>query len=121
MPPLAIMGGIAAAGSIGQAAIGSHGASSAANAQAQAAMQAAQLQHQDAQAALDFQKSQYNTSQQQMAPWLRGGTNALNQLLYLSGVGPQTAQQFATAGGYGQGAPAGAPAGGNPANPTYTV
>jgi hypothetical protein len=101
MPPLAIMGGIAAAGSIGSAVMGSHAAGSAADAQANAAMQAAQLQHQDAQDALAFQKQQYGTQQKQLAPYLQTGTNSLSQLGYLSGIGPQNAQHNPASGGYG--------------------
>jgi hypothetical protein len=80
MPPLAIMGGIALAGSIGGAAIASHGANKAASTQAQAAEEAAQLQHQDAQDALAFQKQQYNTQQENAAPWLQAGKTDLAQL-----------------------------------------
>jgi hypothetical protein len=101
MPPLAIIGGIAAAGSIGSAAMGSHAAGSAADAQANAAMSAAQLQHQDAQDALAFQKQQYGTQQKQLAPYLQTGTNSLSQLGYLSGIGPQNAQHNPSMGGFG--------------------
>lgn len=86
MPPLAIIGGISAAGSIGSAAIGASAAGHAADTQAQAAMQAAQLQHQDAQAALGFQQQQYQNSQTQFAPWLQAGTGALANLAYQTGI-----------------------------------
>ena len=75
-----VLGGIGAAGSIGGAAIGSAGANNAANSQANAADYAANLQHQDAQSALQFQENQYNTEQGQIAPWLSAGTTAINQL-----------------------------------------
>jgi len=75
-----VAGGLAAAGGIGGSAIAAKGAGQAANAQAQAAEQAAQLQHQDQQAALAFQQKQYDTEQQQIAPWLQAGTTAINQL-----------------------------------------
>lgn len=68
------------ASGVGGAAIASHGADKAASTQASAADQAAQLQHQDAKDALDFQKQQYNTQQEQIAPWLKAGTTAINQL-----------------------------------------
>lgn len=86
MPPLAILGGLAIGGSI----IGAVGANSAAGKQANAELQAAQLQHQDQQASLDFQKQQYATSQQQIAPWLKAGTQgigSLSQLLSTPGQG----------------------------------
>jgi hypothetical protein len=38
------------------------------------------LQHQDNQAALSFQKQQYNTAQKNFAPWLQSGTGAINAL-----------------------------------------
>jgi hypothetical protein len=80
MPPLAIMGGIALAGSIGGAAISSHAAGKAASTQAQAAEDAANLQHQDAQQALAFQKQQYGDQQRNMAPWLQAGKTDLASL-----------------------------------------
>ncbi len=95
----AIIGGIGAAGSIGGAAIASSGAKSAAKTQTQAADQAAQLQYQASQNALDFQKQQYNDTQQNAAPWLRSGTGALSNLDFLMGIGPQTSQQFQLGGG----------------------
>lgn len=84
---LGIIGGIGAAGSIGGAAIASHSAGKAADAQTEAANHAADLQHQDSQDALDFQKQQYETSQAQQAPWLAAGNNGLNALQYGLGTG----------------------------------
>jgi hypothetical protein len=80
MPPLAIVAGIAAAGSIGGAALSSHAAGKAASAQSAAADQAAQLQHQDAEQALAFQKQQYADQQKNMAPWLQAGKTDLASL-----------------------------------------
>lgn len=73
----AVVSGVAG---IAGAAIAGHGASSAAKTQADAANQAAQVQAKSAQDALDFQKQQYNTNQQQIAPWLQAGTAAIGQL-----------------------------------------
>src|SRR5437879_9600912 len=81
-------------------AAAAHGAGKAADTQAAAAQQAAQLQYQSGQNALDFQKQVYGTQQQQMAPWLGAGTAGLANLSYLMGLVP--------AGGAGQ---AGAPGG----------
>ena len=53
---------------------------SAAGTQASAAESAAQLQAQEAQNALDFQKQEWNTQQQNLAPWLKAGGGALNNL-----------------------------------------
>lgn len=82
MPPLAILGGLALGGSI----IGAVGANKAAGTQADAANNAAQLQHQDAQAALQFQQKQYDTSQANLAPWLSAGRGGLVNLANLLGV-----------------------------------
>jgi hypothetical protein len=80
MPPLAIVAGISAAGAIGGGALSAHAAGKAADAQSAAAQQAAALQHQDAQAALDFQKKQYADQQKNMAPWLQAGKTDLATL-----------------------------------------
>ena len=79
MPVLAIapiIGGI----------IGAVGAAKAGGAQASAAQSAAQLQHQDQMASLDFQKQQWNTEQQNLAPWLKAGGQAENTLAGLLGT-----------------------------------
>lgn len=83
-----IGGGLAAAGGIGGALISSNAAGQAAGDQSQAAEQAAQLQYQASQNALDFQKQQYNTSQQQAAPFIQSGQGAISNLDYLLGIGP---------------------------------
>jgi hypothetical protein len=80
MPPLAIFGLLGAAGSIGGAAIGAHAAGSAASTQANAADYAANLQAEEAKNALDFQKQEWNTQQQNEAPWLSAGKGALSNL-----------------------------------------
>src|SRR5690348_15340181 len=67
---------IGVAGSIGGAALASHGAGK----QADAAMSAAQLQHQDAQDALAFQKQEYADQQKNLAPWLQAGSGAITSL-----------------------------------------
>lgn len=78
--PIAAIAAIGAVGSIATGAMGAHAAGSAADAQVAAANHAADLQHQDAQAALAFQNKQYNTSQKNAAPWLTAGTGAINTL-----------------------------------------
>jgi hypothetical protein len=84
---VAIAGGISAAAGIGGAALAAHGASKAADTQAQAATTAAQYQYQASQDALNFQKQQYATSQQELQPWLKSGGNALSALNYGLGLG----------------------------------
>src|SRR6478609_1174711 len=86
--PLALIG--SAVGGVASAAIGSSAAKSAANAQVDAANNAANLQHQDAQAALDFNKLQYGNSLNLMAPYYNTGTASLNRLGFLMGLSPQT-------------------------------
>lgn len=84
-----IMAGVGLAGSIGGAAIASNAAGNAASTQANAADQAAQLQYQASQNALDFQKQQWEQSQQNIAPWLQSGRESLGNLDYLMGIGSQ--------------------------------
>lgn len=88
MPPLAIIGGIAAAGSIGGAAISAHAANKAASAQANAANYAANLQHQDAAQALAYQKQQDAYNRSIMAPFVATGTSANMTLANLMGLRP---------------------------------
>jgi hypothetical protein len=83
-----IAGGLAAAGSLGGAAIASSAAGNAANAQVNAADYAANLQYQSGQNALDFQKSQWAQQQANVAPWLQTGTNAISTLDQLMGLNP---------------------------------
>lgn len=82
MPPLAIVGGLALGGSI----IGAVGASKAAGAQAGAAKSAAQLQFELGEESLNFQKQQYAQNQQNIAPWLRAGTQGIGTLAGLLGT-----------------------------------
>lgn len=91
MPPLIIAGAISGVGAIAGAAIGSSAAGNAADAQAAAANKAAQLQHQDAQAALAFQEQTQAQQQSNLAPWLQAGTGAVTNLANLLGVLPSTA------------------------------
>jgi hypothetical protein len=84
--PLAIVG--SAIGGIASSAIGAHAAGSAADAQVAAANRAADLQHQDAQSALDFNKLQYGNSLNLMSPYYNTGTSALGRLGFLMGLKP---------------------------------
>lgn len=83
----AIIGGIG--GSLGGAAIGGNAAENAAGQQANAADYTAQLQYEESQNALGFQENQWNTEQNNLAPWLQSGAGALSNLDYLLGVNPQ--------------------------------
>jgi hypothetical protein len=76
--------GAGIAGSIGGAAISSHAAGKAAKAQSDAAVQAAQIQADQSNKALDFQKQEWNTQQQNLAPWLTAGKGALGELTGLT-------------------------------------
>lgn len=76
---IGLAAGLGAAGSIGAAAIGSSAAGHAANTQAGAEEYATQLQKQEADQALAFQKQQYGTQQAQIAPWIAAGTKALGE------------------------------------------
>lgn len=80
-----IGGGIASAG------IGAAASSSAAGAQANAATNAANLQSQNQQASLAEQAREFNTQQQNLAPWLQTGKQSLGELANLLGVGSPTA------------------------------
>lgn len=71
-----IAAGVGAAGSIGGALIGGNAAESAASTQANAANKAAKLQEQ-----------QFNTTTQNLAPFLQGGQNTLATLLAQLGIG----------------------------------
>lgn len=79
------IGGSALLG-FGGSLLGASAANNAANTQANSANYAAQLQSQEAQNALDFQKQQYGTSQQELAPFLQSGYGALANLNYLLGL-----------------------------------
>src|SRR5277367_1071555 len=90
--PFAILGG---------AAIGGIASIFAGNKQASAAENAQQLQAQEQQQALQFQEKEFDTQQQNMAPWLQQGQGAINTLgglqnQALQGSGPLApwTQQF---------------------------
>jgi hypothetical protein len=90
------LGAMAAAGSVGGAAISSNAAGNAASTQANAATTAAGIQAQEADKALQFQEKQWNTEQANLAPWLKAGTAGLTNLQSLLGIGGNT-----NAPGYG--------------------
>jgi hypothetical protein len=77
---IALAAGLGAAGGIAGGVISSNAAGKAASTQANAAESAAQLQAQEAQNALNFQEQEWNTQQANMAPWLKEGGTALNNL-----------------------------------------
>ena len=87
-----IMAGVGLAGSLGGAALSSNAATTAAGDQSQAADQAAQLQYQASQNALNFEKQQYNTSQQEEQPFLESGQAGVGALDYLLGLNPNSTQ-----------------------------
>lgn len=87
MSTAAIVAGTAAAGIAGSA-ISANAAGNAADAQVGAANAAANLQHQDAQAALAFNQHQFQTQQNNLAPWLQAGRGALVNLSSLMGTLP---------------------------------
>ena len=66
--------------SIAAAGIGAAGSIAAGSEQESASESAAQLQAQEAQNALNFQEQEFNTEQQNMAPWLKAGGNAITTL-----------------------------------------
>jgi len=88
--------GAGVAGSLGGAAIASHGAGQAAKAQSTAGLTAAQLQAKSSADALAFQKQQYADQQANAAPWLKAGTQAINTLSGLTQNGgfPDWTGQF---------------------------
>lgn len=77
---MSLVAGIMGGASLAGAGISAAGAESAAGTQANAAEQSQQLQAQEAQNALNFQEQQWNTQQQQLAPYLSAGTGALSNL-----------------------------------------
>jgi hypothetical protein len=79
-----IIAGVGLAGSLGGAAVESNAAGNAASTQAGAADTAAQLQYQESQNALNFQENEWNTQQQNLAPWLNAGKGALGELTSLT-------------------------------------
>lgn len=94
--PLAAVAAIGAIGSVAGSAIASHGANSAASTQADAALQAAQIQAQENEKALALQEKQFNVQQQNIAPWLQIGRGGLANLAYLSGLIPPSSTTAGT-------------------------
>lgn len=76
MPPLVIMGGLAAAGAIGGAAISSSASKSAAETQAQSGANA-----------LNVQKQMYDQTRSDLQPWVTQGSQAVGTLGALMGMG----------------------------------
>lgn len=74
-------------GALGGGIAGAVGSSKAAGAQSKAALSTAQLQSQDAQAALAEQKRQFDITQGNIAPWLTAGKGGLAELSRLLGIG----------------------------------
>lgn len=86
---------VAAIGAIGSSIAGGIGASKAAGAQQSAANYAANLQKQEADAALDFQRQVYADTQKQQQPFLQAGQSAIGELSKMYGTGgPQWNQTF---------------------------
>lgn len=84
---IAIAAGVGAAGSVAAGAIGSSAAGNAASKQESAANYAADVQKQEADNALAFEKQQWTTDQANLAPWLSAGKSGLAQLQALLGLG----------------------------------
>ncbi len=81
-------------GSVAAGAIGSHAAGSAAKKQSDSAVQAAQIQADQSNKALDFQKSVYGDTQRNQAPFLKAGQGAVTQLSDLLAPGGALTQQW---------------------------
>lgn len=98
---IGIAGAIGAAGSVATGVLGSNAANNAANTQANAATQGAKIQAAENDKALALQQSQFDTQQQNIAPWLQVGRSGLANLAYLSGILPPTsgASGTSTSGG----------------------
>lgn len=82
--------GVAGIASAGIGAASSYGAASS---QVGAEEQAAQLQHQDQEASLAFQQQEFNTQQENLAPWLQTGGQSLSKLSSLLGLSGDPSQQ----------------------------
>lgn len=88
--------GIGVAGIVGSGIVGGVMGMKGANAQANAASQAGYLNYLAQEDALNFQKQEWNTQQQNLAPWLQTGKAGLSQLAQLLGIGKDNGT-----GGYG--------------------
>jgi hypothetical protein len=89
--PAAILG----LSSIGSSLIGGIGSEKAAQTQADAAKQAAQLQYNLGEQGLGFQKQVYNQGQQNLAPWIQAGQGAVGNLASLIGQSQNGTGPFA--------------------------
>ncbi len=90
-------------GSVASGVIGSKAAKKAAGVQAEAGTRAAELQAQSAREALAFQREQFATTQENIAPWLQTGRGALANLSYLMGIpSPQQEAGGAVSGADGE-------------------
>lgn len=105
----AIAIGVGAAGSVASSAIGASTAGKAASTQANAADRAAQLQYNLGEQQLQQNNSQFAQQQQNIAPWLQSGQQALGQL---SSLVPQLNQEESQYGSFQ--APTGAQAAATP-------
>lgn len=105
---LLVGGGLSAAGGVASGILGSNAAGDAANAQAGAANNAAQISRQNAIDSLNFQKQIYGNSLQMGAPGVAAGTGALSKLSYLMGIpGVSGLSQSSVANGFGSQQPQG--------------
>lgn len=112
--PLVAIAAIGAASGIAGGAIASHGANKAAQTQADAATQAAQIQAGQANKALDFDKLVYGNQQLQLSPYLSIGAGASANLANLLGVLPKDAMFYPTTPQSITGAPQGTATASNP-------
>ena len=99
---LLIGGGLAAGGSLASGIMGSNAATNAANTQASAAEQNAQMQAGLGQESLTAEEQQQQQDQANLQPYLQGGDNAEATLQYLTGLGPQSGGQGGTSTAPGQ-------------------
>lgn len=83
-----------AIGSIAAAGIGAAGSMIGSSEQAGAANNAADLQAQEAQDALNFQEQEFATQQANQKPWLTAGGTAIGDLSQLLGPGGSLSQQW---------------------------
>jgi hypothetical protein len=86
LPAALAIGGLAAAGSIGSALIGSNAAQAAANTQQQTALQVAGMQQNLGLQAASLFPGAVNTATNYLSPFINQGTSALNSLASLYGL-----------------------------------
>lgn len=94
------LGAASIGGSLAGSAIASRGAGKAADTQTAAANQAALLQKQASDASLAEQKRQFGIQQDNIAPWLSAGKDALSRLQSLSGFQAPTGADAQNDPGY---------------------